>query len=883
MSENTNSVLRNLFKDAFNCCYEEGDIKISVDFNANNKILFSYNDLPGSTEIGLTVSTEQYGAIKENLLTITDKKGIYINLVELCFAFNMKKLMNKQASKEYLKRTLEIAVLESGEIATAYKMAYFKKSGNMFIRFWQSGKSIVDFICHETDGFVFLVPFAVAAVKRQSISKVFLPKYNFFSTYELTGDELPRKIKYEKLSAFFISIPADFVGTDGNAVINKVEQGVKDLIKSYSQYFVLDIYDLPNIQYRYGLRPRSYGFGFIRNFVTTSRLTQSLSEFFLENINIQFPGEETPVTYARLKETAFSHERSDVPEAEHHSGRAYRTHILGKREDMIKQLSGHSDKTMYLSYDWDSGREFYYEFIRPSGVYIIESKVKPGLPDYGLYALFQSFAERQLFRYFTKGSYVEDETALEAVFAYFDDVFKREYTVNMRFYQLYVSRGEENDVVNISKISVYNLKKAIDTLEKRRDRFDSQFSYDETVKMLVQVFSQGKELLDCLTKLKNQDVKVTLATDAGGKIRFSVYGSLFLIPPRTTASQMLKVVGDIGAILDLKMWEGRDFDYPITKSRYFFNPNNIYTILKGECAKYELKDAVSVVGRFFVSDMKMEKIALLNKTNKVIEIIDIGSPIDALAEQLHTGKDLKIVLLRDDCTKPETADILEWLICGVNNSLVSETLSKNVIPNIVLPDQIPYYNRPLPQIKLEEFEYLRGEIKRLNGYHGKREIVKQVAYRNYFAKDVNHKLFGYGGCCPLCGIELDSINGFAIREFTLEIISAVTGMETDFKFALYMCANDFCAADGWVFEDISIGGMNPFMWLKEVVAADRIAPEFLRCTIHMTTQVTGVVPADDYAVSRRKTRKSFETPKTAFEFPLSPLLAAKWVEDNLTE
>jgi hypothetical protein len=880
-------MIRDLLKSVLELCYNDGDINIKVKFNTadragKHEVVFLCNDI-AKTEKVLKVSAEEFAAIKDNLLTMIDKKGNYLNIPELCFAFNGKKRMNKDSVKEYLKRTLNIIVIESGEVSVTYRLSYFKKGTNKFIRLLQSGKNVADFICHEQGGCVYLVPFAVAVSKRQIISKVFLQKYNFFSVYELTSEELPRKIKYEKLSAFFISVPHEDITLDGSVVVEKIEAGVRDLIKTYGQYFVLDVYELANTELRYGLRPRTYAFGFIRNFITTSKLTQSLSEEFLKSVCIQFPGENGTVAYPDLKETAFSYVKKEVSDADHHSGKAYRTYILARREEMLKQLAGHSDKTMYLCYEWASGTEFYYEFIRPDGVFIVESKVKPGLHDYGLHSDFKSFAAKQLFRYFEKGNFIEDEEALEALFVTFDDAFKCDYKVNMRYYQLYVARGEKRDVVNISKIKIGNLRNAMRTIEKRRERFDSERAFEETAKMLVNVFTQGKDLIICLTELKKQGVQITLVTDAGGKTRFSVYGNLFLIPARATATEILDIIGDIGAILDTQMWAGRQFDFPFMKVRYFFNANTFYNILKGEYPDFQIGDALSVLPNFYICDLKMDKVALIDKSDKLIDVVDIDSRLEESIPEEYTKKDLKIVLLREDCSKPEIADVLEWVIIGYNKGLISSSYTGNVQPNLVLSDQIPYYVRPIPQIKLEEFNYLRGEIRKLNGYHGKREIVKQTAYRNYFAKDVNHKLFGYGGCCPICGIESENINSFSVRPFTLELISALDGMENIFKFALYMCANDVAAADGWIIEDVSIGGMNPFMWLNEMISATMIAPEFLRCSIRMTNRVTGVIPASDVAVARIRDGKAFDTPKNTIDFILSPLMAAKWLEDNLSE
>ena len=47
----------------------------------------------------------------DNFLTITEKKGDYLNMVELCFAFNRKHLMNNALSlDDSTTKTVNVAV-----------------------------------------------------------------------------------------------------------------------------------------------------------------------------------------------------------------------------------------------------------------------------------------------------------------------------------------------------------------------------------------------------------------------------------------------------------------------------------------------------------------------------------------------------------------------------------------------------------------------------------------------------------------------------------------------------------------------------------------------------------------------------------------------------
>jgi hypothetical protein len=864
------------------------------------------------TEISLKVSDKLYGSIKENFLTLTDKKGNFINLAELCFAFNRKNVMNIEEPEP----AVCVTVAENGAAITRYEVAYHHKADCdiKFVRLFQDGSGIIDFICYEYDGFHYLVPFAVTSSKRQNVANILLQKYNFFATYELSGLEdsidsanpengVKEQIIEEKLSAFFISVPDEYVTKSGSgvkaeaesAVTEKVERGVRNLIKTYDECFTLDVYPLPETKERYGLRPRSYAYGFIKNFIKTSKFTHKLKDNFRESVSLQFPGEGAPVAYRRLKETAFRHVKMDVPEQEHRSGAAYSTYITAKRDEMFEQLSAYPVKTLYLAYRWnsaesgsdcatDGGREFYYEFVRPGNTYIVESKAKAGLSDYGLYINFNSSAGRLFDRYTAEDGFVEDEDALEAVFSSFDETFHEEYRVKMRYFQLYVTFGDERHVVNISKIKVNNLKNAMETLAARRDRFDTARDYDETAKMLLNVFTQGKDTTVFLSEIRRQGGEITLAADeTDGKLRFYTYGNRFSISSRITVSQMLEIIPDVEALNEAGLLNGREFGSSFSKTRYIFKAEKVRELLEGVSVRagsfiksgesdelVTLTDIENAVQNLFVCDseeIKWEKIALLNSDGRTEEIVGI--------DELERGKDnsLKYVILNRNFTKAETAGVLERLLTGEDKGLISGSLVKTVLPNIVLT--VPSHSRGAQgNISRGEFELLRNEIRRLSE-------SGNINYRNYLAANVSDEISGYGGRCPICGFESPIINCFAAKDFVIEFISS-DGMEKTFKFTLYMCANDYFAADGWVIEEISIGGMEPFTWLEKISGAQSITPELLICRIRMSSRTVNASTIADVPRNDREAvlAQADESPKSDINIELSPLMAAKWVEDN---
>ena len=105
--------------------------------------------------------------------------------------------------------------------------------------------------------------------------------------------------------------------------------------------------------------------------------------------------------------------------------------------------------------------------------------------------------------------------------------------------------------------------------------------------------------------------------------------------------------------------------------------------------------------------------------------------------------------------------------------------------------------------------------------------------------------------------------------------------EQKFNFSLYMCANDAINAGGWIIDELSIGGMSPFLWLEEINMIDYIPPEFLYARIKYRPQVTYDLcePAegDEGAATAENI---YDGAQETLDIILSPMLAAKWVEDN---
>ncbi len=858
--------------------------KIKND-NGNLKILEL--DLFGSqfvgTEIVFKVRGDEFNAIMDNFLTLTDKKGDYMNLTELCFAFNRKKVLDirdVRKLEESKDRTFNIAVKVNDELKTVYKIMQYQKEGdeNPTIRFLQNNKSIIDFLCYENDGFSYLIPYAVANAKRAELVKLLVQKYNYFSTYELTGlyKEDNEAFIEEHLSAFFISVPNKYITPhrtgirhdSESEVTTHLEKDLQEMVSAYKQYFVLDMQAVPEKEDRYFFYPKSYAFEFFKNFIKTSKFGAKIESKFQNSLSLIYPGESEPVNYEKLKEIGYVDQAEHISQLEHTNGTAYQKYVTDALKNMHEKLADLDDRIIYVGYEWENeesnrkGREYLYEFLHNGKTFFVDSKVTPNRSDNKLYYGFTSVAERMAGE-FLKDNIVHNDDELERLLAMYDEIYHEDYKIVMKYYQFYISHGEEQQRYEVSKMDIRNIDNAMRAIAKRQHRFDTHQNYNEVVSMIMNSFTQGKDTLTFLKEIKEQGGKITLQLDINKRYRFCAYNKQFMIPPSVSNADMVEILGDAGMLIKCGMLDGRIFDFPYSKSRFGFDSG----LLSKMFATDELTDTVinERAARLYTCDLKIDRVAIIGDEDKIIKIIEIGAEIP----QELREKAQKYIALRSDYTKPEFADVAEFVITGQDNKLLSKHYLTAEEPNKVIPDQIPYYLKPLPTITKEEFDYLREKCREIE------KFKESGNYRNYFAKDINGKLFGYGTACPVCGFESKAVNSFTLKDFEVEVLTEDS--EKSFRFSLYLCANDAAIAGGWLISNISIGGMSPIQWLESVEKADNIPPEFLYCHITYRTQFTNDILGGN---SSAPGEVMFDSEKGELDIILSPLLAAKWFEDN---
>lgn len=854
----------------------------TIENENGNKLHLSAFDLEAQQFKGTTITLKldhtEYERIKDNFHTLTEKKGDYLNMVELCFAFNRKKVMNgEDGEAENPKRTLNVAVMENGKPTDIYRVQLYSKDENDTpkIRFYHNNKSLVDFLCYENEGFVYLVPFAVANTKRASVISLLLSKYNYFSTYELTGYIGAGKdnVVDEKLSAFFVSVPNTCVTNSRTGirfdceekVYGALQRDVSTILQEYKKYFILDVVPAQDGE-SCVLRPRSYAFEFFNSYMKTSRYADKVKDIFISGISLQFPGEAEPAPYDEIKANAFKATSSGVTKEYHDSGEAADELIVKRLEKMKDGLAEGEESAIYSGYEWENedgtiaGRNYCYEIHRGGKIYKLFPAPDGSPTDYELYTGFSSVLGHYLPTLLVDDC-VTDEDALEKIFSLFDEASGENYTLAMKYYRIHYESGGEKYSFEISKIHVNNIKNAIDTVKRREKRFLSHQNYQEVESLMMNSFTQGKDTMSFLRLIREQGGEIGFTLDFNKKYRFLVYGKQFMIPGSITNNDLIEIVGDVNALMESGVMKDRIFDFGYSKSRYSFDVDMVAELLM-DYASY--KETSDIMNNLYTTNLRFDGVAFLKDDDKVVCVKHFGQPITE--DERKAAK--KYVILRDDLNKTEFALMVEYIIAGSGLGILSYFFNRIKDPNRIIPDQLPLKYRRTPILSKEEFAYVR-EL-----YTSIREESELAGYKNYFAKDINGRLYGYGTCCAFCGESGHDINSYDLMDFSTDVMTEEG--ERRFTFTMYLCRNHIAASQGWLVKELSIGGMDPFTWLAELSQAESVPPEFFICSLKYEPHMVYDITSDSSSRSADIVSAGVKT----LNFRLTPLMAAKWVIDN---
>ncbi|MCL2086750.1 MAG: hypothetical protein FWH05_04050 [Oscillospiraceae bacterium] len=969
------SVIRELFQNAFDSYYSERDIKLAVNFNENNVISVAYNELSFTleqllyflgvgrndrdrmregrfgigaksvfmntesfsmrsstfsldivnrngrpeiesldlkrprfkgTEIKITVSESRYEDIFANFTSLCEARGKYINIVDLCFAFNRKKLLNSYVDRvECNERTFNIAVTRKGEFVTVYQvMKHNNQALNLnTIRFLHNGNSVVDFVCHEYNDVIFLVPFAVSGSCRRQVITLLSDRYNFFSTYELTGLLKTKNESFlnKKLSAFFISVPNTYVASSRTGikheseaeVFEKVKSGISDLIKKNKKYFLLGVREIEGEISSDGsslclLRPESYIFEFVKRFIFSSNICENSENEFLSSVSINFPGEKEPVPYPVMLETAYVNETKGVTKQEHDDGSAYEKYIVDALERCERILNDEQveTKTICVKYSWtgdegERGAEFLYKFYRPEKCFVLSSKSQNVKSDFNLSGSFKNIAEIMAQEIVPDGE-LYDEDALLELFELLDTEYPGDYSVDIRECAPNVSaedippKEESNTLSFIAETSdkifnfslcemkIANLKMAMNVLESHKGTFESLPAYERFSNFIIDKFIGDSEPSNALKLMKEQGVDLEISL--GRPMSFTAYGRQFAEKRPLTMAELLLLCEDKKALFNGGWLVGRKCDVTLESLNVSFEPEIIADLLRHSLL--EEREIVRRVTSVYACDLDLKIIAFLDDSDIILGFNRFESDIDSKI------KAARYCLLSTQCDKKTTSDIVERIVCGQSKGIVGHYFLRAPVVNRMLADQLPRGFKPCRALSKDEFNELKGFVKELNPFKDKPQ------YRNYFIKDLNYKFYGYGGVCSGCGYESGVLNAFKLCDFSLMCEDEVdASKEKRFNFSLLLCANDAVGSESWQIESLSIGNaaLSPFNWLEAVNNADEIPAQMLSATLEYREQIAYGLPG----VFRENTPETIlNTPKRSRKIRLTPLMAAKWVEEN---
>jgi hypothetical protein len=828
------------------------------------------------TEILITVDKAIYDGIRENLLTLTEKKGAFINLVELCFAFNRKKVMDSRVvDKEEPSRVFNIAVLTGGKMDAVYTIAHHRHEQAKLnaIRFSMNKRSVVDFVCHEHEGVIFLVPFAVANTKRDEIMNLLYAGYNYFSTYELTG-HLHRKFGQDPLSAFFVSVPNRYITNFRTGlrhdceedVAALIEKGILSFIRGYSRFFSLALVPIPREEgdttspARFFLRPDSYVFEFVKNFIFKSPLGKGLTDKYQESIQLTFPNGDV-ISYSELLNTAYSQVMRGVSRKSHEIGEAYSLYIEKALETMETGLTGMSEKTLYAAYETlDGSREWRYRFYHDGMVYEIESRGNAYNEDFSLYKRFSGIISRMI-QIKLGGDQLKNEDDFAQVLDMFDSICDAEYLISMRHLRFSLYTGSETYSLDASRMTIVNAVNAMKTLSEHRLRFDNFQSYGNAAQLFLNIFTDSGDLFERLRTVRAQGAEVLLQRDANLQYTYSVFGMHLPVPASATCSQLLSLETNPNVLVTSGLMKGRSFDLATQRLRYAFSASECAELLKlpEENASYALD-------RFTCANLGVNAVIILDKGGLVSDVLESDFTIrnPKLYEQF--------VLLRTNSSKRETADILERLITGSSKGILADATEFAHSTNPYLPVHSDGLISPVT-LTAKELERLRVIEERVEDRQDGVHTGKYNALALYFVKDMDERNYGYGDCCPVCGRKACSLAGVGLRSFHFAVMK--DGYERLFKFTLFMCADCMAAGDAWVIDSLAVGSKDPFEWLETAIKGEQVPPEMFSAAFTYREQRTTDFPVDEAQPSDRVFSEAIIR-----DVALTPLMLAKWVNDN---
>lgn len=255
-------------------------------------------------------------------------------------------------------------------------------------------------------------------------------------------------------------------------------------------------------------------------------------------------------------------------------------------------------------------------------------------------------------------------------------------------------------------------------------------------------------------------------------------------------------------------------------------------------------------------------LVLFIKNNKV-NFIRLADHFD---DQLVPKYDYVIILCKNNtCKIDNVSQVLDKLF-GTGN-LVSNLYKEITIPNTIILDQFDYRLNPLLPVSKTDFYTLQHFLL----WQYTRRNTNNYSLVKLLTVDLSNKFVGYASVCSVCGFSSTIMEAFAVRTFDYYT------PECKYELPLYLCANDHATSSNWMITNVVFDGAESFVdWLKQINDGELSIPtDLLRCKITFDYKMTYKL----FNVTNESTNGDSPT-EESINIILTPLMAVKWYTDN---
>lgn len=842
--------------------------------------IFNDTEMPGIlgeesyTKLALFLDDNIYKGIKKNLNDLQGEceKGKYITPIDLIFASLKqpnKKIFLKILANEYCIRYEE-----------QEKQASFHLNNNLLATF--------KVYKGEQTEFSYLIPSTRGGEDMPKFIKDY--NYNYFSTYELTGN-----LENENLPKFFINIPTIdkkfefiddqkyYITSDRKGIhqnkIKQVELNIaRDFIQILEEFEEDLIIFIEKGTYRYVL---GYLYEFMEHQLKINSENydwKSIYKIFNEKIKINYKDNENQEKFLKLVELKnFIYESNLVKHAKELGENDYNFLFKQCESDFRTSLFDLSINFIFIL----SGKEIRYSLANYNGARMSSEKIfrcddyldsdhyNSMLIGRILYKLNYRNGNEILLLAAENDIAFTEETLIKLLQALIED---KKIPVEFNIEDSSLTVGEKsynfNENFKISKIEVLYYANNLNLTENffeflcdfyKKHLFSNEtelstlkkiqiykargfkFSFNHNPKRTLKVsYPYRNCYLDIEKELSFEDIRYKEIVELTG-----------LTDYKLLVRESIKDFEVIHNILELY-----DFDLDIVEE-YSNSMDTINILSKISIVKTNLKLDDEHLIAFVKNGLFVEIIQFENYKNaRNINDFDDIFIIPKLKTDGNPSK-IKIASMASLLDKFLEAD-------GKIKGFYSATKK----PLLKMLDQFDYRLKPILDVNKPDVEVLKQFLKQINNDYTKKQQMKM-----YFAKDLTNKLYGYSTGCSMCDYQTDILNAFDLKEINYH------NKENNYKVYLYMCANHYYESEGWLILNIkfqnSVGSyvIEFNEWLEHIKENEYISANLLKCEIQ-------IVKKSRYQLFDLEESSGQENTKETYHFTLTPLLAVYWLTTN---